>query len=267
MINEQELFDPDPQDHPIQSSWATVGWPGDPDVVDLGSDANDGATLVKVTLKLGAPASKPRSAEGGFNGYKVVAQVGGPGWDVPPKGTRVLVVFPEGDIQTPGNGVIVSRAGVSPTRRFGRKKTVLDYAGKDLVITAKSIALVVEDSTGKRHVVTLSEEGGVQAISDGSGLTIFDGKFNLKTIDKDNKLRVALVGNQNEVSLTSNVNPLFPAAVTLDGGGAVVKGEFVTVDMSTAMKLGVSATPATPALGGLSGPAAVPAARIWIQVT
>lgn len=259
MIDETELFEPDATALPLVCTWATVGHPGDPDVVSLGADENDGVTLVKVTLKHGAPTGKPMADDGGFNGQRIVAQVGAPSWDTPARGARVVVMFPDGDIQTPGNGVIVFRAGTSPTRRFGRRKTVMDFTGKDVVIIGKSVTLI--DDTAK-HFVNVGVNGAKLA-SSGSGFFVKNTDLSAKVLDADGNVLNYLVANSDDISLVRSVEPSNPTTLALTSQGVEMGGQFISCDFITAMKLGKNASPASPVLLGPSGPAGAPSTCIW----
>jgi hypothetical protein len=131
-LDDEELLRNEPDDR-VHLAWGTVGWPGDADVLDgLGRDVEDGMTFVNVTLLEGAPVGKRQADDGGANGVQVRVHPAGPGWRIPPRGTRVMVGFANGDIRTPGNGVILAEVGVSPSRHFGRKKVILDYGDADV---------------------------------------------------------------------------------------------------------------------------------------
>lgn len=266
---ESELFDHDGDADPHAFQEGTVGWPGSPEVTELGTEAGDGMTFVRVTLtRHGAPSGKPTSDDGLANGFKVLARPMGPFWRVPRRGERVLVVFPDGDWETPGNGVILGVIGASPAQKFGRLKSVMDLGDVDLVIkSGKSITLLVENGDGggttHRHQISISGEGGVQVLSDGSGLFAKDGELNIKTLDANGGLRQALVMTQDETSLSDHsAAPLSTAALTLKGGNATVAGQFINITAATTLNLGQLASPATPVRVGV-GPVGVPSTRIF----
>lgn len=275
-IPETELFDrgDDAEPHPFQEG--TVGWPGSPEVAHLGSEAGDGMTFVRVTLtRHGAPQGKPTADDGLANGYRILARPMGPLWRIPKRGERVLVVFPDGDWETPGNAVILGVIGASPSNAFGRKKTVLDLGADDVVLKAgKSITLLVEnksdDGTTHRHQISISDQGGVQVLSDGSGMFVKDGEINLKTLDDGGNLKQSLVMTQTESSLTDHsASPTATATLVLSGGNASLMGAFVTVTWGGSASFSKlnTATPATPFLVGPSGFAAVPCLSMYGSAT
>ena len=257
--NEAELFRQDP-DGKVHLAWGTVGWSGDPDVLDgLGRDEDDGMTFVKVTLHDGAPAGKRVADDGGANGVQVRVQPAGPGWYVPPKGTRVMVGFPSGDIRTPGNGGILGVFGVSPDKRFGRKKVVLDYGDCDVVITGKSVSLVCdgnaagETDAGKRHVMSVSPDGGAQAVSGGCGLFVMGtnaagdalGEVQIKAIDSTGALKSSLVLAQDSAGLFCSPTPATASGLNCKSGNVTLTGIGCAIQTGS-VSLGALASPATP---------------------
>lgn len=257
--NDAELFRPDP-DWRVHLAWGTVGWDGDPDVLDgLGKDHDDGMTFVKVTLNAGAPQGKRTADDGAANGIQVRVQPAGPGWYVPPKGTRVMVGFPDGDVRTPGNGGILGVFGVSPSKRFGRKKVVLDYGDCDVVITGKSVSLVAdgnaagETDAGKRHVVSVSPDGGAQVVSGGCGVFVMGtnkagdalGEVQIKAIDANGNLKSSLVLAQDSVGLFCSPTPAMASGINFASGNATVTAIGCAIQAGS-VSLGNLATPATP---------------------
>lgn len=264
MHSDAETFDPSPGVFPPPSLLeGTVGWPGSPEVVELGTESGDGMSMVRVTLFDGAPQGTPKSDDGLANGRQISARPMGPGWRTPKRGERVLVAFPGNDHATPGNAVILGIIGASPSARFGRKKTVLDFGDDDVVITGKSVSLVVEDPDGPhRFVVSVSRKGGAQVIADGSGLFAKDGEVNVKAVDNSGNLKTALVLAQDEVSLSENATGK-ASSLTLSGGNMTLVGTFVSVAFSTALGLGRNASPATPVTLGPVGSTAAGSLCIW----
>jgi hypothetical protein len=266
--SDAELFDADQEPCPIQEG--TVGWPGSPEVTELGTEAGDGMTFVRVTLtRFGHPIGKPTSDEGLANGHKISARVTGPGWRVPKHGERVIVAFPGGDWETPGNAVILGIVGTSPSSKFGRKKTIQDYGDDDLVLKAKSITLIVDhkDAGGKdhRHLLSVSQQGGVQVVSDGSGLFVQDGEINLKTLDDSGNLKAVLMLAQDGASLSDYSNATAFASLTLTDGKISGLGSFITWNYFQSGSFGKYAltSPATPIVVGLTGTTGVGCASLF----
>lgn len=283
MLNDEELLRNEPDDR-VTLAWGTVGWPGDPDpVYGLGKDVSDGVTLVKVTLSNGAPGGAPEADDGGANGRPVLVQPSGPGWRIPPRGTRVMVGFAEGDIRTQGNGLILGEVGVSPAARFGRKKVVLDFgADVDVVITGKSVTLLAdgnpegENDKQKRHLVSVSGDGGAQIASGGSGFFAMGtdtkgaavGEAQVKAIDKDGNLKSSLVLSQTAAGLMCAADMTKPVAVTMDKGNMTLTCTDLAAQATGSVMIGATASPATPAGSAPPGPPspALASARVFIAM-
>ena len=270
--NESEALDPDPQTQlPSDIQEATVGWEGSPEVVELGTESGDGMTLVRVTLKLGHPVGAPQTEDGLFNGARYAVRPMGPIWRTPVRGERVIVLFPGGDWDTPGNGVLLGTVGASPSARFGRKKTVMDFGDSDVVITGKSVALVSEStaqgaSEPSRYVVSVDPRGGAQIVADGSGFFAKDGEVVVKTVSKGGDLMSSLNLLQGEASLMETSGTT-QAGVVLSGGDVAVSGGAMNFVPSTSFSVGLTASPATPALVGMSGVAGIPSTFIFFAVS
>ncbi|WP_438029027.1 hypothetical protein [Sorangium sp. So ce233] len=257
MINEHDLHDVDPAEALTSCEEGTVGHPGDPDVVDLGESGD--VALVKVTLRKGHPQGKPTADDGGFNGYQITARVAATIWNVPLRGARVILAIPGGDIQTPGSPVIIAEVGARPVRRFGRKKTVLDYSGKDVVIVAKSITLI-DDSN--QHFVSVSSNGA-RVVSAGSGFFVKGTDLAAKVLDEDGNLLTYLAASASDIALVRAAEPANPVTFALTSQGVEMMGKFVTIDFIDAIKFGAAASPATPVVVGPSGQTGIGSTRMW----
>ncbi len=267
--DDNELFDAPPGERePSDIQEGTVGWDGSPEVVELGTESGDGMTLVRVTLRHGHPTGKPTTDDGLFNGHQISARASGPLWDTPTRGTRVIVAFPGGDWETPGNAVVICQVGASPARRFGRRKAVLDFGDKDVVIRGRSVALISEDtttSTPHRYSVSVDPQGGAQVTADGSGLFSKGGEVQVKTVSTSGRVMSSLNLLQGECSLmeTSGVTQ---ASVVLSGGNATTSGGFMTFLPGNTFQVGRTASPATPALVGPTAIAGIPSTFIFFAV-
>lgn len=100
-----------------------------------GTSGDTGTTLVHVTLFEGRDLTR-RPEKGKAQGRRVKAQVGWPLSVVPPLGFQVIVAFPDGDLETPGNGVILTAIAPASTQQFDVDRAILDV-GKDLRLTLK----------------------------------------------------------------------------------------------------------------------------------
>lgn len=275
-LSEEELFGHAPGQLRF-IEWAIVGWHNDPDVlVSLGKDEEDGVTCVKVTLFAGAPAGKRLQDDGTANGMQAIVQPMGPGWHIPDKGARVVVAFPHGDVLTPGNGLILGVAGISPAQRFGRKKVILDFGDRDVVITGKSVTLLCdgnpegESDKQKRHLVSVSPDGGAQIVSGGCGLFVLGkdskgnevGEAQLKAVDGAGNLCSALVLAQDSAGLSCVPNPATPAAMNLKDGNVTITGAKAALQTGS-VALGATATTATPVQVGPVAANGVPSTAVF----
>jgi hypothetical protein len=272
VVEETEALDAPPAPCPIQEG--TVGWPGSREIVELGKEAEDGprVALVRVTLFEGHPPGEPMTADGFANGRTILARLGGLVRHVPKRGTRVVVVFPGSGalgrpaFEAPGAAVILTVIGEDPPRFFGRAKTVLDFGDDEVVIRARSIALVCEakreDGSVARHVVSVSGEGGAQVVSDGSGLFVKDGEVALQSLEEDGAVKSAITLNRKELGVAVLEGGL--ATITIrEGDVSVVNEGNVALAYGGAIGFGMNASPATPVLLGLSGQAGAPSTSMF----
>jgi hypothetical protein len=267
--NERERLRDDAPDLRRYVEEGTVGWADDKDSTSHGNDFDDGNTLLKVTLFEGHPDLEPTTADGKANGHRILARVSGPVWSTPKRGRRVVVVFPGGRIDRPGSGVVIAAPGPSPATRFGRDKVVIGDRTKDVCVVGRSVSLEAsfQGQDGSQHYSAVSvAPQGTQVLSDGSGLQMLGSRISLKSVAVDGTVKTSVSLSETELTLLDSSALPTSASVTLKGGNLTTLGQFVTLGYGTSMKLGLFATPATPALGGPTGIAAVPSASIFIQV-
>jgi len=157
----------------------TVGWDGREEHAELGTDDNDGHTLVCVTLYEGKTPGVETKV-GVAQGYQIRCHISAlTGIRVPPKGTRVYVLFPHGMTQVPGAGVIVATIEKTASRdQFTTDRVVIDYgADTHLVIKGKSVSL--SDHANRFMTVGSPRSGGAAGLTfqaeDGSGGVIQTG--------------------------------------------------------------------------------------------
>ena len=98
----------------------TVGWDDRDEHFDLGTEDNDGHTIVFVTLFRGRDIASSDQTPDAAQGHKVTARMGKPARAVPEKGSTVLVARPAG-IDGPGAWHIISNPGPGTTFRNGPK--------------------------------------------------------------------------------------------------------------------------------------------------
>lgn len=215
----------------------TVGWTGETEVADLGTDS-DQHTLVRVTLFDGRDVSLEPGDQRVASGRRVLAQIGAPAFHVPKLGTIVWVVRPAGL----NCWAIVCNPTPNPTNQFkGTSRTLQDYGDDtDVVIRGKSITLQSADG----HFIGIGPQTGLQ-FSDpvGSGARLMGGNWVLYAAqDGDAKTMLRI-----EPALAEIMNKSTPGTAALRVGNGVVKAagqSFVAVTGNVA--LGAGATLLTP---------------------
>jgi hypothetical protein len=175
----------------------TVGWYDDAEYYETATGADgQSVALVKVQLYRGRPAWDDVSDRG--RGYPVKVRVNGwPIWSVPPKGTEVLVAFPGGDADTPGNGVIIACPSDNPPNQFGRTQVKFD-PGKEhsVVIKGKKVTVTMHapTGTGTEDFFSINPESGLQIIDkSGNGLIIKDGNISVHLVDASKAVDTAIM--------------------------------------------------------------------------
>lgn len=156
----------DRRERSVAAEWGTVGWPEDNDPFDYGPGWDDGMTLAKVTLYRGRRAGYGKPLEPGIAaGIRVLAHIDARLWKTLPAGTRVCVIFPRGDMQTPANGFIAFVADKSPATGFDATTmmlpipdgSVMNIGDANAVLAALStkvdnlFALIVAAFNGHSH--------------------------------------------------------------------------------------------------------------------
>lgn len=181
VINELELFPADRTADPGVEV-GTVGWDGEDEHADVGTQENGGVTLIKVQLYRGKDSTsdvKPGVAQG----HKILARLNGyPLWVIPPRGLECMVLFPGGFATTPGAGVIVALPGANPYVQFSKTRAKLDVGeDTDLVIKGRSITL----STYENDFIAVGPDSGIMLCDrDGNMMQIKDGQITIAVADE-----------------------------------------------------------------------------------
>lgn len=118
-LDEHELLDDPTREDTGSIEMGTVGWSDRDEHFDLGTEDNDGHTLVLVTLFRGRDLTEPLTPAAG-QGQQVVARMGKPARAVPSKGETVLVARPAGHDGV-GAWHIIANPGPGTTFRNGPK--------------------------------------------------------------------------------------------------------------------------------------------------
>lgn len=193
-FHEDDLHAPAKDYQSAQIEIGTVGWEGRDEHAELGTEENDGHTLVCVTLYRGRTPGEPVK-RGAAQGYKIRCHITEGVMRVPPKGARVLVAIPFGMDQLPGAAVIIGVIAPSSTRgQFDQDRVVLDF-GDDthVVIRGKSVSLQDSGSPANFVGVGTPKNGGdrgIYALSHvGSGLTVQGKTVGAFSVDNDGNLK------------------------------------------------------------------------------
>jgi hypothetical protein len=194
--NEHDLFGGG-RDDLLLFEPGTVGWDDADDHVDLGTADNDGATLIRVTLFRGRDPSVPLTP-GVAQGHKVLAQLGGGFFRVPPKATRVMVGFPTAFATSPGACVIVCTLERSPVMQFSATKAKLDVGpDQDLVFKARSVTISDYDNrflhVGPDGVMLQDEAGNAVVMMKGAILSFVADGGDAKSLLQITKDEVSLL--------------------------------------------------------------------------
>jgi hypothetical protein len=264
--------------------WGTCGWAKDQqqsDVAELGDGTTGplGRTLVHVTLFEGRDITTD-PMPGKADGRPVKCQIGWPLTVVPLLGMQVVVAFPDGDIDSPGNGIILTAAAPASTTQFAADRAILDV-GPTVTLTIKAMALTLTD-----HVAdTPGQFGawiGIGPIGNGGASTIYatDGAGGVLTIS-ENAAGLAVgdgsggVGagfqlggpssNAPGVGCFYNGGGMGSAMMTLDDAGNWNFGGQTFVAGTGTVTLGANATPMNTVLWGPTGEAGVASLTVFTQ--
>lgn len=236
----------------------TVGWVGDG---ELTVEGETGKRYVKVTLHEGAPPGLPVSPEGGANGRRIMAQLSWPNFAVPPRNAEVYLAIPAGLEESPGAALIIGSPQPAPAKQFEDQRMVMSYPGYEVVIKAKTVALISEDVDGSgktiRHLVSVSQQGGAQ-VTDGTGSGVFvhKGQIDAKVIDASGKRKCSLSMTESEICLMHSAGSLCKlkgSEATMAGGKCSIVGMggvlLKTAAPGVPLPLLVGPTPGVPAVG------------------
>lgn len=241
----------------------TVGW-STGEHADLGTDDNDGHTLVHVTLFTGHDPTRPR-VEGRAQGKRILCQLGGGVFDVPPEGTPVVVAVPAGMAAIPGGPVIIATVRKNPTAQYAEDRSVIDYGpNKHLVLKAKSVTICDYSSPARFITVGESVNGGppgITAMSEtGSGWTIQESAVGMFSASGGEATSMLQLG-PDEASLIQKSSGF----CRLTGGNCDILASSAASIVAGNVAIGAAATLATPACVGAVGVSAVGSTTVFIS--
>ena len=238
---------------------AIVGWEGDDDQADIGSESNDGTTLIKVQLVRGShPSSTPQ--EGVAKGPKVLARLSGyPFWCIPPKGMQCVVAVPSEHDTVPGSHVIIALPGANPFTQFSKDRAKLDVGpDMDLVLKARSITLTRHAGEGEAtddYISITPQDGITMCDHHGCGMNIKGGKINI-FIAVDGTTKTVLSMDKDSASILAAQGTM----LQLTGSDAVIMGTAFRALVGQIL-LGVAAI--QPVLIGTTGLSAIPSIAVF----
>ncbi len=221
----------------------TIGWDGVEKAADIDTTADDGVTLVRVTLHSGAPQGAPTAASGAANGQQILCRITWPLWVIPPKGMQCLVAFPDGLTRTPGAGIIFACTGRGPATELARGVAVLDLPNHDLMIDTRSTTILNE--VGDSLSLT---DGGFKAMTyNGSLISLKDSEMIAQMYDGNKATKASLSMNEDEVIL---MNCGANAGCKFVSAGPVFVGGVFQMNYTTSISFGIGASAATKVMVG-----------------
>jgi hypothetical protein len=252
--NEQDLFG---AADPLVFEPGTVGWDDTGEHFDAGTADNDGNTLVRVTLFRGRdPSVAPKA--GVASGHRILAQLGGGLFRIPPKGTRVMVGFPTAFATTPGAAVILCTCEASPDSQFGAGKAKLDVGpDQEIILKGKAVTLTDYDD----RFLHVGPDGVMMQDENGNGVVIKNGAIVIYVADGGDAKSVIQI-TKGELSFLQKDSGF----VKLKSGSATVFANKSAAIVAGNVMLGAQASPATPALTGITAPTAKPSTSVFVSL-
>lgn len=157
----------------------SVGWENEDEYYFLGTDENDGHTLVRVQLFEGRDPTQPLNPKRA-QGHRLVCHIAGGIFRIPPKDTRVFVAIPKGMENVPGAGVIFATIEKNPTTQFAEDRAVIDF-GPDVHVVIKGKSISMQDPDFRFLSVGTPRAGGAPGVQvhlpDGTGAAWQDGAY------------------------------------------------------------------------------------------
>ena len=259
-FNERTVIRPDKSP---ELEVGVVGWPGNDDICSIGTEDNDGRTLVRVTLYRGAtPGDEP--APGEAAGYQVTVRTSGPLYHVPPKGTEVIVAFPGGFGMAPGSGVLLASVGPTPGIQFRGNKAKLDVGpDQDIVIKGRSVTISDYDN---RYLAVGPDTGTMMADEDGTMMQIKDRQITIVVPGDDGVGKAVLLLNVDAIMMV-HAAAAGTSVVNMADGNMLATGQQGSLIFGS-VNIGSAASPVTAAVVapvGAPGIAGVGSSSVFIS--
>lgn len=248
------------QDTAAQILMGTIGWEDEDDYFFLGTDDNDGHTLVRVQLYEGRDITKPINPDRA-QGHKIICHLSGGLFRIPKPNTRVFVACPKGMEHVPGAGVIFATVEPSPSTQFNNDRAVMDF-GDDVHVVIKGKSVALQDPENRFLSVGTPRAGGDPGLifqaADGSGGIIQEGVVGW------------FVAENGTTKTIFQMTPSKVECTSTTGGYWKIDDSFYCLGSSAfvvggAVYLGKAPTVVTPALYGLTGIAGVASTSVFIS--
>ncbi len=244
-----------------QIEMGTVGWEDTELFYEKGTDENDGHTLVRVQLFRGRDITKPIK-KGIAQGHKMLCNISGGLFRIPPKGTRVYVAVPTGYENSPGAGVIFATVEKSPTVQFEQDRVVLNF-GEDCHVMIKAKSITMSDFASRFIAVGTPRSAGVPGVmmhdETGSGICVQSGTVGAWSAD-GGAMKVVMQLSPTKGEIYNSAGSF----VRLDGNKFSCFGSTCQV-VGGGVYLGKAATALNMALWGPTGIAGVASPSVFIS--
>lgn len=256
-LNLQDII---PDDPPSYIEEATVGWDGEDTYYDLGTSENEesGQTLVRVQLFRGKPPHITKK-NGVGQGYRLLCRIGLTPFRVPAKGTPVLVAFPGGNWQTPGNPVIFAVVANSPVQQFDAKRVVYDF-GPDVEVVHRAKCHTFQSYETTPQYVSIGTPrapGATPAIrifdETGSGIVVSQGKIRIAVTDNGSPPKITKflsMSDADGIDVMNTDGGSIKSSIFVKNDGDVWIGGANSRLFTRGVYLGTAATALTPVLIG-----------------
>lgn len=223
---------------------------------------------VNVTLFSGKP-SHVKLKEGVGQGMQIICSVALTPFRIPPRGARVIVAIPHGDIETPGRACVIAVIDANPTVQLDPNRVVM-YFGDNVHILLKGASVTLQDTpavAGPSCFVGVGKPfvGGARGVygfdETGSGFLTQSGVVALQR-SVGGSIEALFQMKDGEIDLLELKSAQSALKLDSSGGAWMIGTNFYAYTAGT--YLGARATSANTALWGVSGPAGVPSTSVFI---
>jgi len=248
------------RDGGVEIEIGSIGWEDEDEWYYLGTDDNDGHTLVRVQLFSGRDITAPLNPTRA-QGKKIICQIPSGMYRIPKKDERCYVLIPKGMEAVDGAGLIIATVGKSPTTQFAADRAVLNF-GDDVHVVIKGKSISLQDPDFRFVSVGSPRSGGTPGVQvhlpDGTGAVWQDSSVGI--FCKADTL-VQMTPSKYEVWQGTGSSRTF---LTMGSGVFHTFGQTNKVQGS-GVYLGAAPTLATPVLYGPTGIAGLPSTGVFVS--